>query len=447
MPTECIQNVLAPHSSVAERTVLGALLMDSDAIYQIADKLSPDDFFDPVHSEIYHVMQKLTKQGTGVDFVTVIASLGESLRFRNVGGSAFLAEITAEVPTASHIDHYVKIVVDHSQKRRLLAFGEKLKSLGSDCELTAEDALESAERGLLDLSSSYTGADPVPIGELRYERFQRYSALYEADEAEDLQGIPSGFPAIDRKLTGFAPGQLVILAARPGMGKTALALDFAKYAACEKGKSVVVFSLEMSAEEVFDRMVAKELNVPAWQLGQGKFDEATMGRMGNAMDRIGAYPIAIDDSSSTVFEISSRARRHKMRFGLDLVIVDYLQLVSVDERWARENQTQRMSYISRSLKQLARELDVPVIALSQLNREVEKRAGNRPMLSDLRDSGSIEQDADRILMLYREEYYDEDCDRPGLTDVYIRKNRQGPTGSVELFFESETMSFETPAGR
>lgn len=444
MPSPFAQNIAAPHSSDAERTVLGALFLDSDAIYQITDKLTRSDFFDPVHGEIYAAIQKLAECGSGVDFVTVTASLAESTRFRNAGGSAYLAEITAEVPTASHIEHYVKIVADHSQNRRLMALGEKLKVIGSDAEMSAEDALEAAERGFLELSGSHSGSDPIPIGELRHERFQRYSALYEADDTADLRGIPSGFQAIDRKLTGFAPGQLIILAARPSMGKTALALDFAKYAACEKEKSVAVFSLEMSAEEIFDRLVAKDLNIPAWQLEQGKFDEATLSRMGDVMDRIGTYPITIDDRANTVFEISSRARRQKMRFGLDLVIIDYLQLVSVEELWARENQTQRMSHISRRLKQLARELDLPVIALSQLNRDVEKRAGNRPMLSDLRDSGSIEQDADRILMLYREDYYDEDSDRPGLTDVYIRKNRQGPTGSVELLFENETMRFVTP---
>lgn len=433
--------IALPHSTEAERTVLGACVQDPEAIFRIADRIGPEDFFDPVHGEIYRAILQLSQKGTPVDFLTVNDALASSDAVQRAGGSALVAQLTAEVPTASHIEHYAAIVVDKAKHRKLVSLASTVRKLGYDSDTPADEACRKAEQAFLELQSDRGTAETAKLSELRSERFDHYAKLFEADDSAAIFGIRSGIPSIDAKLTGFAPGQLVVIAARPGMGKSALALDIAAHAAAQQQKTALFFSLEMAVEEIFDRLFSRGLQVPAWKLERGSITEEEFSRFGSVMDQLGDYPLYLDDSASSVFDIGSRARRHKMRFGLDLLVVDYLQLIAVEERWARENQTQRMSFISRELKKLARELKIPVIALSQLNREVEKRPGNRPMLSDLRDSGSIEQDADRILMLYRDDYYNEDSDRPGLTDVFIRKNRQGPTGLVEVKFDAELMTF------
>lgn len=435
----------APHSSEAERTVIGALLLDPDAIFTVAPQLSPADFYDPVYRDIYDAIRQLSEKGMPVDFVTVADSLSKNPAIQNAGGSALLADLAAGVPTASHVSRYVDIVLEKSRRRRLADIGSKIAKLAHEEAKTADELTEMAEREFLALCRTATDDDPSRLADLRSERYDHYVTLYEADDPVAHYGIRTGFPPLDDLLTGLAPGQLIVVAGRPGMGKTAFALDIARSVAVDQGKVVSIVSLEMSKEEVFDRLFAKTLGVECWRLHKGLLSEDQFASMGPLMDEIETYPIYVDDDpNATLVNIRSKARRHQMRYGLDLLIIDYLQLIEVTDRLAGENQTQRITYISKNLKALARELHCPVIALSQLSRECDRRPDKRPVLSDLRDSGSIEQDGDRILMLYRESEYDDECDDPDRTDVYIRKNRHGPTGHVALRFDRKTMSFGCP---
>ena len=351
--------------------------------------------------------------------------------------------MAADVPTASHVNQYAAIVRDKSRRRQLAAVGRKIASISQDANQSADELTEQAEQEFLTLSRQASIREPSQLGSLGPDRYEHYAALYEADDPTAHYGIRTGFAALDQKLTGLAPGQLIVVAGRPGMGKTAFALDVARHVSFDQKKSVCLISLEMSTEEMFDRLLAKQLKLPTWRLGKGELTEEEFARMGPALDGLRELPLFIDDDPcSDLVHLRSKARRQQLQHGLDLLIVDYLQLIEVTDRAASENQTQRISHISKSLKRLARELYCPVMALSQLSRACELRTDKRPLLSDLRDSVSIEQDGDRILMLYREGEYFEDCENPDLTDLFIRKNRHGPTGSVELRFDRNTMTFE-----
>jgi len=433
---------MAPHSTEAERTVIGALLLDPEGIFRVDNQLRPDDFFDPVYRDIYGAIQQLSEKGTPVDFVTVTDKLQDNKRLQQIGGSAFLAQLSSDVPTSSHIALYADIILEKSRRRQLGRIGNTIADLARQDKKSADELTEMAEQEFLKLSRQGTRNDPVLLADMRLERYEHYVTLYEADHPIEHCGIRTGFQEIDHLLTAIAPGQLVILAGRPGMGKTALALDIAASVAFDQNKVVAVFSLEMSKEEVFGRLFGKRLDVESWKLEKGRIEEQHFDQMGAVLDQFAEYPLYIDDdANTTLVNIRSKARRHQMQHGLDLLIVDYLQLIEVTDRLAGDNQTQRITYISKSLKRLARELRCPVLALSQLSRACDNRPDKRPQLSDLRDSGSIEQDGDRILMLYRESEYHEDCDDPDCTDVYIRKNRHGPKGRVELRFDKEKMSF------
>ena len=360
----------------------------------------------------------------------------------SIGGSAFLAELISNVPTSSHITKYAEIVLEKSRRRQLAEVGRKLTTFAQEDDQSADDLTEFAEQEIVELSQHAGKHDPSALGDLRMERYDHYANVYEADDPTPFCGLPTRFTDVDKKLGGLAPGQLIILAGRPAMGKTAFALDVATNVACEQNQSVLICSLEMTKEELFGRILSKRLGVESWRLERGSIDSADFGRMGPVLDDFANYPLYIDDDPDTsITNIRSKARCQKMRHGLDLLIVDYLQLMDVPGKIAGENQTQRITYLSRSLKQLARDLRIPVIALSQLSRACEQRTDKRPVLSDLRDSGSIEQDADKILMLYRESEYEEDCENPDHTSVLIRKNRHGPTGEVVLRFDRGTMSF------
>ena len=432
----------APHDTQAEKTVIGALLLDPDAIFSVSPPLQAEDFYDPVFRDLFAAVKAVAEEGSGVDFVTVSSRLQGNRRIDQLGGSAFLAEIAADVPTASHAAHYAAIVLEKSRRRQLADLGRRISQLSHAEEQTAAELTEQAEQEFLRLSRDAAMEEPARLDALGPERYDHYVTLYEAEDASEHCGIRTGFAALDEKLVGLSPGQLIVLAGRPGMGKTALALDIARHTAFEQQKSVCLISLEMSKDEVFDRLLSKQLTLPSWRLAQGRLTEDEFGKMGPALDQFQGVPLYIDDDhNADLAHLRSKARRQKLAAGLDLLIVDYLQLIEVTDRSANENQTQRITYISKSLKRLARELECPVLALSQLSRECERRPDKRPQLSDLRDSGSIEQDGDRILMLYREGMYNDDCSDPDLTDLFIRKNRHGPTGSIELRFDRETMTF------
>lgn len=434
---------IVPHSPDAERTLLGAILLDPQRLVDVVATVRPDDFYDPVYRSIFTAMCHLQEAHSPVDFITVSEALAENRDFQAIGGSAFLAELASSVPTSSHAARYAQIVGDKSVHRKLIEVGHAIQTLGYEVQLPALEALERAEQKLLQLARHTTDRKPQHIAEIGEESYERYAALHQAEEKEALFGLRTGFRDLDRMLTGLQAGHLMIVAARPGMGKTSFALDLARQVAATQRKNVAVFSLEMTKQELMDRIIAGFLSVDAWKLKKGELTEQDFAKLGTLFDGLKAHPLYIDDDpDTTISNLRSKARRQQMEHGLDLLIIDYLQLIEVTDRVASgENRTQQVSYISRSLKNLARELQCPIIALSQLSRSVEQRNPPIPILSDLRESGSIEQDADTVLMLYRDDAYNEDSAEPGMTDIYLRKNRNGPTGRVSVRFDHARMSF------
>jgi len=431
-----------PHALEAERTVLGALLLDPEAIIKVSDFLHPEDFYDPRLRSICQIMYELYQRHEPIDFVTVANRLSDSGTLNDVGGSAFLAELASSVPTSSHIYQYGQIVKEKAVHRNIIEAGRNIVGLGYDLDLPVAELLDSVERAVFSVTNTVLKEKFVHIRDILDARYERFAELHEADDPDAVKGTTTGFHSLDSKLSGFQPSDLIVLAARPSMGKTSLALNIAQNAAIRFQKTVGIFSLEMSKEQLVDRLFASMLGVDSWKLQRGKLDDTDFQNMGPIMDELHKANIFIDDSvASSLTELRTKARRLQMEHGLDLLVVDYIQLMTTGNVRYAGNRVQEISEISRCLKQLARELRIPVLALSQLSRAVESRPGNIPQLSDLRESGAIEQDADVVLMMYREDYYDEESGRPGMTDVYIRKHRNGPTGRVELLFKKEQMRF------
>lgn len=431
-----------PHSSEAERTVLGALLLDPDAIIKVSDFLKVEDFYDPTYRRVYGAILDLHEKHEPIDFVTVTAKLSKDEKIQNAGGSAFIAEIAADVPTSSHVYQYGQIVKTKAVHRRIIEAGEKIKGLGYEEDRAVPEVLEEVEKTVFQISNTFLKDKFVHIRDILQQRYEKFAEMHESGGEEVNKGVPTGFHGIDSRISGFQPSDLIIIAARPSMGKTSFALNLAQNASIKYGKSVGIFSLEMSKEQLVDRLFASMLSVDSWKLQRGKLDDSDFQNMGPIMDELSKANIFIDDSvASSLPELRAKARRLQMEHGLDMIVVDYIQLMSTGNPSYAANRVNEISEISRSLKQLGRELHIPIIALSQLSRAVESRPGNIPILSDLRESGSIEQDADMVMMMYREDYYEEDSDRPGITDIYIRKYRNGPTGRVELLFKKEQMRF------
>jgi replicative DNA helicase len=431
-----------PHSTDAERTVLGALLLDPEAIIKVSDLLTPEDFYDPTYRLVYAAIYQLYQEHEAIDFVTVSSRLADAKKIQDIGGSAFLAELATAVPTSSHIYQYGQIVKTKAVHRRIIEAGQKITALGYEEDRPVADLLDEVEKSIFKITNMYIKEKFVHIRDILDARYELFAEMHESPDEGGVKGVPTGFKALDAKLSGLQPSDLIILAARPSMGKTSLALNIAMNAAVKSHKTVGIFSLEMSKEQLVDRLFASMLGVDSWKLQRGKLDDSDFQNMGPIMDELNKANLFIDDSvASSLPELRAKTRRLQMEHGLDLLIIDYLQLMSTGNQSYAGNRVQEISEISRALKQIGRELHVPVIALSQLSRAVETRPGNIPALSDLRDSGSIEQDADVVLMMYREDYYEEDSDRPGMTDIYIRKHRNGPTGRVELHFKREQMRF------
>ncbi len=433
--------VMQPHSLDAERTVLGALLLDPEAIVRVSDFLRPEDFYDPTHRQVFAAIFDLYQKHEPIDFVTVSDRLVGNERVQKLGGSAFLADLAADVPTASHIYQYGQIVKTKAIHRKVISAGDMIKGLGYAEGRPISELLEEVEKTVFDITNTYMKDKFVHIRDILDARYERFAEMHESPE-EAVKGVSTGFQALDFKLSGLQPSDLIVIAGRPSMGKTSLALNIAMNAAVKHNSNIGIFSLEMSKEQLVDRLFASMLGVDSWKLQRGKLDDTDFQNMGPIMDELNKANIFIDDSvSSTIPELRAKARRLQMESGLDLLIVDYLQLMSTGNASYAGNRVQEISEISRALKQLGRELHIPILALSQLSRAVENRPGNIPVLADLRDSGSIEQDADVVLMMYREDYYEEDSDRPGITDIYIRKHRNGPTGRLELLYKKEQMRF------
>ncbi len=437
---------IPPHNKEAEQSVLGSILIDKDGILKIVDLINPDDFYYDTHKMIYEAMIDLYNRHDPIDLLTLANLLEERKQIDTVGGPAYLAELTSLVPTATHIFKYAQIVKNKSTLRKMVKAGSIISSYGYSEDEDITNLLEKAEKEVFSISQTFLKDRFVHVRDILNDRFEEFSTLHTAEDVDKVKGIPTGYKSLDKVLSGMQPSDLIILAARPSMGKTALALSIVQKICIEasKKKTVGIFSLEMSKEQLVDRLFCSILGVDSWKLQHGKLDDKDFQNMGSVMDTLNKSPIFIDDSVGTsVAELRAKARRLQMEHGLDLIVVDYLQLMSTGNMAYSGNRVQEISEISRSLKSLGRELHVPVIALSQLSRAVELRNPKIPQLADLRDSGSIEQDADIVLMLYRKDYYEENLteEEKGVTEIFIRKHRNGPIGKAELRFDKTQMRF------
>ena len=432
-----------PQNSEAESSLLGALLIDSDAIIKIADSLAATDFFEMRHQRIYEAVMRLYEKRDAIDVLTLSNDLKNSGYLDMIGGPAYLTELTNFVPTAAHVEQYAAIVAQKSLRRRLIGASQEITDLGYDESKELLELIEEAEMRLFEVSQQHVKQSVVSLETILAESFDRLDDLHK--DKKKIRGIPTGFRDLDKMLAGFQRSDLVILAARPSMGKTALALNFAHNIALQAKEPVLMFSLEMSKEQLVDRLLSIESGVDAWALRTGNLTDADFEKIGQAMGTLSEAQMYIDDTPGiTVSDMRTKARREAHQHPLGLIVVDYLQLMSGGGRFGSEgNRVQEISEISRGLKGIARELNVPVLALSQLSRSVESRSPQIPQLADLRESGSIEQDADVVAFIYREEYYNPETDRKKITDIFIKKHRNGPTGGVELYFDNEKQKFRS----
>jgi replicative DNA helicase len=427
-----LQVRIPPHSAEAEECVLGALLLDKDAIVAVAEFLRSEDFYDEKHNEIYSCALQLYEERVPIDVLTVAERLKKTKALKRIGGAAYLADLTNKVPTAAHVEHYGKIVKDQATKRSLMAAASKLVDLSLDESLAASELLDKAESEVFSLTQKHLAQAFVPVRDALAESFDRLDELHK--QAEGLRGAPTGFRDLDDTLAGLQRSNLIVLAARPGVGKTSLALNIAQNLAVKYKRPVGFFSLEMSKEELVDRLLVSQADIDAWKLKTGKLSEEDFTKLSNAMGELAEAKLYIDDTPAlSILEMRTKARRLQVEAGVDLIIVDYLQLARSRQL---ENRVQEVSEISQGLKNLARELKLPVLAVSQLSRAVEQRGKKRPQLADLRESGSIEQDADVVMFLWRED--EEDSENVNLD---IAKHRNGPLRSLKLFFRGDRIRF------
>ena len=423
---------LPPQSLEAEQSVLGAMLLDKDAVVQVADFLAPEHFYKQAHGQIFEAMLKLYEERQPIDLVTVTETLKSRKQLKAVGGSAYLTELVEAVPTAAHVEEYGRIVKAHYIRRELIRVGSELADLGFDAATQTDRLMDLAEQKIFNVSQRHLRQAFIPIKEALAESFDRLDELHKS--ASGLRGVPTGVIEMDNALAGMQASNLLILAARPGLGKTSLALNVAAYVAVEAKLPVGFFSLEMSREELLDRLLVAQADIDAWRLKTGKLDEDDFTKLSDAMGVLAEAPLFVDDTPGvSVLEMRTKARRLMAEKGLKLLVVDYLQLV---RGRGLENRVQEVTEISQGLKNLARELKVPVLALSQLSRAVEQRGSKQPQLADLRESGSIEQDADVVMFLYRE-------DEENLENVklWIAKHRNGPTKLMDLYFRGDRIKF------
>jgi len=430
-----------PQSSEAEASLLGALIIDSEAIVKIADRIKPTDFYDKKHERIYEAVLNLYEHHQAVDVLTLSDQLKNSGYLDSIGGPSYLTELTNFVPTVAHVDQYADIVAQKALRRRLITASKEITGLGYDESKQLRELIEEAETRLFNVSQQHIKQDVISLEAILAESFDRLDDLHK--DKSKIRGVPTGFKDLDSTLAGFQKSDLVILAARPSMGKTALALNLAHNVAVQSNQPVLLFSLEMSKEQLVDRLLSIESGVDAWALRTGNLTDSDFEKIGQAMGTLSEAPIFIDDTPGiTISDLRTKARREAHKHELGLIIVDYLQLMSGGFRMGGEgNRVQEISEISRGLKGVARELNVPVLALSQLSRSVENRSPQIPQLADLRESGSIEQDSDVVMFIYREDYYNSETDRKKLADIFIKKHRNGPTGGVELLFEKDKQKF------
>jgi replicative DNA helicase len=421
-----------PQNLEAEESVLGAMMISPGAIGAVSEILDAGDFYRESHAKIYRAAVDLYAQSEPVDAITLVDALEERSQLEDVGGRGRIQELASLVPATANAAHYARIVHELATLRGLIRAGGQIAQLGWDRPGETSDLVDRAEQIVFDLSQQRVATEFSHIETLLKESFERITKLYEA--GEDVTGVPSGFRDLDRLTSGFQPGNLIIVAARPSMGKSAFGLCIAANLAVRHERPVALFTLEMSKAEVTQRLMCSEAKVESNRLRSGKLAADDWPRLTTACDSLMKAPIYVDDSGSiTMMEIRSKARRLKSKEpNLGLIVVDYMQLMTSGS--SAENRVQEVSQISRSLKVLARDLDVPVLAMSQLSRAVEQRHDKRPILSDLRESGSIEQDSDLVMFIYRDEYYNDESDQQGLAEIHLAKHRNGPTDSIKLSF-------------
>ncbi|MBU4347966.1 replicative DNA helicase [Patescibacteria group bacterium] len=432
---------LPPQNIEAEQSVLGALMIDKNAIINIADILSSEDFYKPAHEKIYEAILDLHDKREPIDLFTVSNKLKESGLFKDIGGNAYLTKMIESVPSAAHINHYAKIVKEKKVCRDLITASGKISEKAFNPNENMEDMLDEIEKKIFSISQRSISQKFSTIKEGLVSAYERIENLHNGEGR--LRGVPTGFTDIDNILSGLQNSDLIIIGARPSLGKTALSLDIARHVAVNEKKSVGIFSLEMSKEQVVDRFISSQAQVPLWNLRTGKLKkEDAFSDIQKALDELDGVSIFIDDTPSpNILQMRSMARRLQAESGLDLLIVDYLQLIQ--PRRSADNVVQQVTEISRGLKGLARELNIPVLALSQLSRGVEQRENKKPRLSDLRESGSIEQDADVVMFIHRKDYNKSNplASEINSAEIIIAKHRNGPTGTIKLKFDQERVGF------
>lgn len=449
LPTNSLRK-LPPQNIEAEQSLLGALLIDKDAIIKIADIITADDFYQTAHGVIYQVILELSERKEAIDILSLTSRLDEMQKLEMIGGRSYIANLTNIVPSAAHVASYAQIIQKKATLRRLIDAANNILELGYQEDREVNEILDKSEQSVFSVSKKFLKEKFTHIKEILTGAFDRIDDLHR--EKGKLRGLPTGFADLDTLLGGFQKSDLIILAARPSVGKTAFALDIARNAAVRHKKAVGLFSLEMSKEQLVDRLISGEAGVDMWKMRTGRLSEANddFPRIGHAMSELSESSIYIDDFANTnVMALRTKARRLQMEHGLDMIIIDYLQLMEGSgSRQSSESRVQEIAEISRALKGLARELNVPVLALSQLSRAVELTKPAIPKLSHLRESGSIEQDADVVMFIYRKSA-DRNYDINSLTDeekhsaeIHIAKHRNGPTGTVNLYFEGNTVSFK-----
>jgi len=435
---------LVPHSREAEEALIGSILINPEAYYDVAPFLRADDFYIQRHGWIWEIFVRLHERRIPIDFVTVTEELDQMGRLAEVGGPAYLTALINNVPTSLHAEAYGRFIEENSLRRRMLGAANDIARLAFQEGRTVESVLDEAEKAVFGVSERRLSRDLQPIQQVLSDYYDRIDQL--ASRGEDIYGVPTGFIDLDRLLMGLQPSDFIIIAGRPGTGKTAFMLSAAKNAAQIHKKHVAVFSLEMSNEQLVQRLIAQETGIDSQRLRTGKLEEDEWPLFTHAIEVMSDTRIFLDDTPAlTPLQLRTKCRRLHLEYHLDLILVDYLQLMSSESRV--ENRVQEVSYISRNLKVLARELNVPVLAAAQLSRAVEHRADKEPQLSDLRESGSLEQDADIVMFIHRPELYEKDTLKKNVAQIKVAKHRNGPVGMVELIFRSALAKFENAATR
>lgn len=435
---------VVPHSREAEEAVIGAILINPEAYYDVAQFLLADDFYIHRHRWVWEAFTRLHEQRTPIDFLTVTEELDQMEQLAEVGGPAYLTALINNVPTSLHAEAYGRVVEETAVRRRMLDAANQIAKMAYKEDTGIDEVMNTAEKAIFGVSERRLTRDLQPIKQVLSDYYDRIDYL--TRRGEDTVGVPTGFIDLDRLLGGLQPSDFLLIAGRPGMGKTAFMLSAAKNAAQTHKKHVAVFSLEMANEQVVQRLIAQETGIDTHHLRTGKLTDDEWPLFAHAIEVLGDTKIFLDDTPGlTPLQLRTKCRRLHLEFRLDLILVDYLQLMSGGMRI--ENRVQEVSYISRNMKMLARELNVPVLAAAQLSRAIEQRADKEPQLSDLRESGSLEQDADVVMFIHRQDMYDKDTTRPNVAEIKISKHRNGPTGSIELIFRSGLAKFENAATR